>query len=375
MRRAANVRQNNPFHERDTDRQKMTNPEKFLNDAIEFQSRLTEGARVLSEIGEIEVGMTPKEEIFKSNGVVLYRYHPLVPTNRASNPLLIVYALVNRPYIVDLHERRSLVRGLLNEGHDVYLIDWGYPGPSDRYLDMSYYVDEMIGKCVSETCRSSNSSRVNLLGICQGGTMSLCYAALNPARVSNLITMVTPVDFHTPDNTLANWFRDIDVDLLVDTMGNVPGIMLNSMFLSLKPFKLSVEKYLDFVEIIDQKDKVVNFLQMEKWIFDSPDQAGAMFRTFLKEFFHENRLVTGGLEISGRNVSLKSITMPVLNLMAKQDHLVPPSASKPLKSLVGTSDYTEKTYNTGHIGIYVSNKAGGDIPTRIANWLRERQAD
>ena len=353
----------------------MTAPENFLNDAIEFQSRLTEGARVLSEIGEIHVGMTPKEEIFESNGVVLYRYRPLVRSNRASNPLLIVYALVNRPYIVDLHEQRSLVQGLLKEGQDVYLIDWGYPGPGDRYLDISYYVVDMIGRCVDETCRSSNASTVNLLGICQGGTMSLCYSALHPDRVSNLITMVTPVDFNTPDNILANWFRNIDVDLLVDTFGNVPGIMLNSIFLSLKPFKLSVEKYLDFVDIIDQKDKVENFMRMEKWIFDSPDQAGAMFRTFLKEFFHENRLVTGDLKIDGRDVDLKSITMPVLNLMAKQDHLVPPSASKPLKYLIGTGDYSEKIYDTGHIGIYVSSKAGKDIPTRIANWLEQRQQD
>ncbi len=328
--------------------------------------------KVIAGLGEIEVGTTPKDQIYASNGLVLYRYRPLVKQKRKTEPLLIVYALVNRPYIVDLHEKRSLVRGLLNAGQDVYLIDWGYPGPEDRYLDMSDYVVDMLGKCVAETLKNANASALNLLGICQGGTMSLCYAALYPERISNLITMVTPADFHTPDNILANWFREIDVELLVDTMGNVPGILLNSIFLSLKPFKLGVEKYLDFIEIIDDKDKVENFMRMEKWIFDSPDQAGAMFCTFLRTFFHENRFVSGGLEIDGQEVNLKAISIPVLNLMASEDHLVPPSASKAIKYMVGTSDYTEKVYKTGHIGIYVSSKAGGDIPIRIANWLNER---
>ena len=350
----------------------MESSEKILTDAVEFQSRLTEGAKVLSELGEIEVGTTPKEPIFKANGMVLYRYRPLVKTSRTAAPILIVYALVNRPYIVDLHEQRSLVRGLLQQGQDVYLIDWGYPGPGDRDLDLADYVTGKIDCCVDQVLDHAGVSKVNILGICQGGTMSLCYTAMHPDKVANLITMVTPVDFQTPDNILAHWFRNIDVDLLVDTLGNVPGIMLNSIFLALKPFKLGVEKYLDLIKIIDEKEKVENFMRMEKWIFDSPDQAGAMFRTFLKDFFHENKLVAGGLSIGDQTICLKSINTPVLNLMAKHDHLVPPSASQALKYLVGTTDYTEKIYNTGHIGIYVSSKAGGDIPTRIANWLNDR---
>ncbi len=351
----------------------MSTNEKYINDAIEFQSRLTEGAKVLAGLGNIEVGSTPKDKIFEAGRMALYRYRSLIDAEPSSPPLLIVYALVNRPYIVDLYEQRSLVRGLLHEGQDVYLIDWGYPKSIDRFLDLSHYVNDMIGQCVAEILRHTHSSKINLLGICQGGTMSLCYAAMNPKQIENLITMVTPVDFHTPDNILANWFRNIDVDMLVDTMGNVPGIMLNSIFLSLKPFRLGLEKYLDFIDVIDQKDKVENFMRMEKWIFDSPDQAGAMFRTFLKTFFHDNGLVSGKVSIAGRPVDLKSIHSPILNLMAKHDHLVPPSSSKALKYLTSTHDYTEKIYDTGHIGIYVSGKAGGDIPTRIANWLNDRK--
>ena len=348
--------------------------ERFQREFLEFQSRLTDGVGVMSGLGEIKVGTTPKNTVHSENTATLYRYLPLIdaPPRSDVEPILIVYALVNRPYITDLYEQRSLVRGLLHEGRPVYLIDWGCPGPGDRYQDMSYYVEGLINRCVDETMRDSGTSKLNILGICQGGTMSLCYAALHPDKVRNLVTMITPVDFHTPDNLLSRWFRNIDVDLLVDAMGNVSGVLLNSIFLSLKPFRLGIEKYLDFVDVIDQPEKVENFMRMEKWIFDSPDQAGEMFRTFLKDFFHDNKFVEGGLTIGDRKVDLKSVTMPVLNIFAKQDHLVPPSSSQALRNLTGTDDYTEIGYDTGHIGIYVSARAGLDIPLRISGWLDER---
>ena len=343
--------------------------ERFQQESIEFQSRLLEGIRTLGKLDAITVGTTPKSSIYKENELNLYRYNPLVESTSLSEPLLIVYALVNRPYIVDLYEERSLVQGLLKQGVDVYLIDWGYPGPGDSHQDLPDYVSGMIHQCVEQTLSHSGASKVNILGICQGGTMSLCYTALNPDKVRSLVTMVTPVDFHTPDNVLANWFREIDVDRLVDTMGNVSGMALNSIFLSLKPFRLGIEKYLDFVQIMDQRDKVENFLRMEKWIFDSPDQAGEMFRTFIKEFFHNNRFVNNSLKIDGEEVDLKNITQPILNLMAKQDHLVPPSSSIALKYLTSSNEYSEHIYDTGHIGIYVSSRAGKDIPIRISDWL------
>lgn len=351
----------------------MNTQQELLQNSIEFQTRIQKGFKVMSELGEIRVGLSAKTPIYNENKLVLYRYLPLPEIEPIGTPLIIVYALVNRPYIVDLYPQRSLVQGLLNQGLDVYLIDWGYPTSGDRYLDLTDYVDGYINRCVDAVLNETGCSKANLLGICQGGSMSLCYSALYPEKVKNLITMVTPVDFHTPDNLLSNWFREIDVDLLVDTMGNVSGVLLNSIFLSLKPFQLGIEKYLDFAKIADQPEKVENFMRMEKWIFDSPDQAGEMFRTFLKTFFHENRFVRGGLKIQDRVVRLRDLRQPLLNIMAKHDHLVPPAASKPLKYLAGSNDYTELVYDTGHIGIYVSSKAGGDIPIQISDWLSSRE--
>jgi polyhydroxyalkanoate synthase len=286
--------------------------------------------------------------------------------------VLIVYALVNRPYMADLQEDRSMIRGLLDQGLDVYLIDWGYPDGADRYLELDDYINGYIRRCVDFICREHNLPSLNLLGICQGGTFSLCFSAMHPEKVRNLVTMVTPVDFHTPDNVLSKWARDLDVDLMVDTLGNVPGELLNWSFISLKPFRLTGQKYVDMADMLEDPVKLKSFLRMEKWIFDSPDQAGESFRQFITLFYKENRLVNGNLEIGEHKVDLNRVTMPVLNVYATEDHLVPPGSSLALERHVGTKDYTSMAFKGGHIGIYVSGRAQKEIPSGVAEWLSTR---
>jgi len=195
---------------------------------------------------------------------------------------------------------------------------------------------------------------------------------MHPTKIRNLVAMVTPVDFHTPDNLLSLWSRYLDIDLMVDTLGNIPGELLNWTFLSMKPFRLTGQKYIDMVDMLGDNKAAKNFLRMEKWIFDSPDQAGEAFRQFTKEFFQQNKLIKGEITIGKHSVNLKNVTMPVFNVYATQDHLVPPDASKALAKLVGTTDYTEFPFKGGHIGIYVSGRAQKEIPSSIAKWLNER---
>ena len=211
-----------------------------------------------------------------------------------------------------------------------------------------------------------------MLGICQGGAFSLCFSAIHPQKVKNLITMVTPVDFHTPDNMLSNWTRNMDADLFVDTIGNVPADLMNWCYLTLKPMRLLQQKYVGMVDILDDKVELENFLRMEKWIFDSPDQAGEAFRQFMRDFYQGNKLLKGGLLIGKHEVDLGNVTMPVLNIFAEQDHLVPPDSSRALKSAVGSRDYTQIAFKGGHIGIYVSGRAQREVPPAIHDWLKAR---
>ncbi|MGH8654071.1 MAG: class III poly(R)-hydroxyalkanoic acid synthase subunit PhaC [Gammaproteobacteria bacterium] len=346
-------------------------PDDALQEIQEFGVKLVHGLKNLSEMGEIDVGATPKETVYREDKLALYRFEPIASQVQPV-PVLIVYALVNRPYMADLQKGRSLIEGLLKHGLDVYLIDWGYPDAADRYLSLDDYINGYIDRCVEVIRKRHDLPQINLLGICQGGAFSLCYATLHPDKVKNLITTVTPVDFHTPDDLLSHWVRKVDVDLLVDTLGNMPGEMLNWTFLALKPYRLMGQKYLDMVNILDDPEQAKNFMRMEKWIFDSPDQAGEAFREFTKQFYQNNGLMKGEVEIGGKRVDLKNITMPVLNIYAADDHLVPPASSKALADCVGTKDYAAVEFPGGHIGVYVSGKAQKLIPPAVAKWLEER---
>lgn len=346
-------------------------PEQLARDLVDYSRKLGVGMEALKNASDIDVGQTAKDVVYAEDKLVLYRYRKL-GRRRKRIPLLVIYALVNRPYMMDLQPDRSMIRGLLEEGIDVFLIDWGYPDRLDRHLTLSDYICGYVKRCVDAVRRITEQEQISLLGVCQGGTFSLCYTALFPKDVATLITMVTPVDFKTRDNLLSHWISRVDIDGLVDTLGNIPGEFLNWTFLSLKPFRLTGQKYVNFIEMIDDSEKLENFLRMEKWIFDSPDQAGEAFREFVSLFFRENRLIKGGLKLGGNRVALKNITQPVLNVYATADHLVPPSASLAMRGRVGTDDYSEHAFPGGHIGIYVSSRARREIPSTIANWLRAR---
>jgi polyhydroxyalkanoate synthase len=341
--------------------------------------KVTRGANVWRGLQEddITIGATPKARVYQEDKVTLYRFQPMVEP-LLSPPVLIVYALVNRPLMVDLQPDRSLVANLLKLGVDVYLIDWGYPARGDRWLTLDDYINGYLDTCVDVIRTQHQLEQINLLGICQGGTFSLCYSATHTDKIKSLITMVTPVDFHMPQSLLNQLggctlgAAAVDVDLLVNAQGNIPGDYLNAEFIMLKPWQLGVQKYADLINIVDDEAKLTNFLRMEKWIFDSPDQAGEAYRQFLKDFYQENKLIRGEVVIGDQRVNLANIQSPVLNLYAAKDHLVPPASSQALQQYVGSRDYTEQAFPVGHIGMYVSGKVQRTLPPVIANWLRDR---
>jgi len=346
-------------------------PDEALNEVQQIGQKLAQGFKTLSEIGDIDVGCTPKEPVYHEDKMTLHRFKPL-RDNLNPVPLLVVYALVNRPYMADLQSNRSMIRGLMEGGLDVYLIDWGYPDGGDRYLTLDDYINGYIDRCVDVIRKRHGVDKINILGICQGGAFSLCYAATHTDKVQNIVTTVTPVDFHTRNDMLSHWVRNVDIDLFIDTMGNVPGEVLNWTFLSLKPFRLSGQKYLDMINTLDDPIAAKNFMRMEKWIFDSPDQAGEAYRQFIKDFYQGNKLIKGEVVIGDKQVKLSNITMPVLNIFAADDHLVPPDSSKALERHVGTKDYTALEFPGGHIGIYVSSKAQKMIPPAVCEWIAKR---
>ena len=346
----------------------------YVRELGDVSINLIKGSEILTGLDGIDVGTAPKKLVYQEDKLELYHYTQEGEVT-CSVPVLIVYALVNRQYMLDLQPDRSIVRNLLQHGMDVYIIDWGYPTKADMYLTLDDYINGYLNACVDLVRKRSGKDKINLMGICQGGTFCAIYSALYPEKVKNLVTLVAPFDFSTNDGLLFRWSKDMNVDAVVDAYRIIPGDFLNAGYLMMMPFTLNIRKYVDMLDLIEDKDKILNFLRMEKWIFDSPGQAGECLRQFIKDCYQENKLVKGELKIGDKVVNLGNITMPLLNIYASADHLVPPSSTKPLNDLVGSTDKSLYEFKGGHIGVFVGSKSQKELAPAISQWLHERNGD
>jgi polyhydroxyalkanoate synthase len=337
---------------------------------VKFQERALQGVKVLTEPLDTTSDSTPKDEVLSVDRWKLFRYRPITEKQHPI-PVIIFYALVNRFYMIDIQPDRSMVKKFLEAGLDVYVLDWGHPSRGDRYLTMEDYIDGYMNKAVDFVRNKSGKDAITIYGICQGGTFSAIYTALYPEKVKNLAIMVTPIDFHTDTGLLNVWSHYLDVDRMVGAFGNVPGDFMNVGFLLLNPLRLMFQKYVDFIDHVDDKNFVSNFVRMEKWIFDSPDQVGEAFKQFIKCMYQENQLAKGEFTLDGRRVDLKNITQPVLNVFGEKDHLVPPACSRPFTDLVGSKDKKVLSFATGHIGLFTSSHSQREYAPAIARWLAD----
>ena len=360
-------------------------PDQALREALEFGARFARSTEALTRIreDEVDVGATPKEEIWRDGKVSLHHYLPLEDAPPKTGPVLIVYGLIGRYTMADLQEDRSLVRNLLARGVDLYLVDWGHPSRADQFLTLDDYVDWYLDDCVDAIRKAHGVDAITLLGICEGGVFSTLYAALHPEKVSNLILTITPIDFHADrdDSDVTHGFinlwtrnlEDDDIHRMIDAFGNLPGEIVASVFQMMTPVRTLTKYNIDLLDAAEDDKKLLNFLRMEKWLADRPHHPGAAARQWLIDLYKENRLVQGTLELSGRRVNLKSVTMPVLNVYALKDHIIPPPTSTALGKHVGTDDYTELPLPGGHVGVYVSSKSQGIVANAVYDWLIAHQ--
>lgn len=362
----------------------MNRPPLFFKQSIDLAADNIEKAlvqwpkaqSVLLDQLDTEIAKTPYDVIYEEDRVKLKHYSSNVKS-RYATPLFIVYALVNRETMLDLQPDRSVVQQMLNSGIDLYILDWGYPSRKDRFQDIDDHVNGYINNAVDVILRRTGVDKLNLMGICMGGTFCTIYSALHPEKVKNLILTVTPTNFDTKAGLLHAWWgsKSFDVDRFVDNQGNISGDFMNANFLLLNPAKLMIDKYVSFAHGMHNKNFVQNFIRMEQWIFDSPDVPGETFREFIKYLYQENRLIRNDLTIGGNHVDLNRIDMPLLNIYAKFDHLVPPEACNQITSKVGSTDTRDICLKTGHVGIYVSSKSQKEFVPSITGWLKERDGE
>jgi polyhydroxyalkanoate synthase len=343
-----------------------------IQDTLE---KYAEGARLMSEGARAPTGQTPKELVWAKNKARLYRYQPHAEKKHPI-PILMVYALINRPYVLDLMPGNSLVEYLTDGGFDVYLLDWGVPGDEDEDLSFDDYVLDYLRLATRKVLRASGAEGYTLFGYCMGGTMATMHAALFPDEpLANLVLLTTPIDF-APEKTglLGLWTDEkrLDPDLVVESFGNVPSEVIENAMRMLKPVSNYVGTYATMWDCILDEKPMDTWKAMNKWISDGTPFPGAAFKQWIRDFYQLNKLIKGEIRLREHRVDLAEITCPLLNVAAERDHICPLPQAEPTTDLVSSEDKEFLVLDAGHVGLMTGRGAKKDLWPKVASWLGER---
>ncbi|WP_338450350.1 class III poly(R)-hydroxyalkanoic acid synthase subunit PhaC [Niallia oryzisoli] len=339
----------------------------------QMYTRVKRATQVLTKEAEPEVGPTPKEVIWTKNKTKLYRYISDVP-KKHKTPLLMVYALINKPYILDLTKGGSLIEYLVNQGFDVYLLDWGTPGYEDRNMKLDDYVMDYIPRAVRKVLRTSGADEVSMLGYCMGGTITSMFASLHPELpVKNIVFMTSPFDFE--DTGLYGAMLDeryFDIDKVVETLGVIPPEMIDFGNKLIKPMTNFYGPYISLVDRAENESFIKSFKLLQKWLNDGIPFPGEAYRQWIRDFYQQNKLIKGEMVIRGRKVNLENIKANVLNLAGQGDLIAQPHMVEALMDVISSEDKEFKNLPVGHTSITFGSKANKITYPTIGDWLAER---
>ena len=341
--------------------------------------RIAENTKTLGWLmtTKAKIGQTPKETIWTLNKAKLYRYVPVVPeAQRHRIPLLLVFAIMNRPHVLDLRPGHSFVEYMLKRGYDIYLLDWGAPAPEDKNLTFDDYTLEYLPRAIRKVKAISGSGEFSMLGWCLGALITTLYASLRPDDgLKNLLLLTAPLDFSDKQaGGFSRWTSDrsFNPDRIVDTFGNVPGEMIDYGAKALKPVENYVGNYINLWDNIDNPKVIESWHAMNTWVTDTIPMAGGAYRQLINEFYKENRLMNGTLMIRGEHVNLANLRANLLNVIAESDHITPPCQSERVMEKISSTDKAIFRVRGGHIGIMAGSGAEKNTWPQIDDWLAKR---
>jgi len=344
-------------------------------DPIANLQRLTTLNKVLTS--KAPIAQTPKQMVWALNKAKLYRYVPMVPEKqRHPIPLLLVFAVMNRPYILDLRPGHSYVEFMLKKGYDLYLLDWGAPGPEDKNMNFGDYTLEYLPRAIRKLKAVSRVEEFSMLGWCIGALIATSYAALRPDDgLRNLILLTAPLDFSDKQGiTFARWTAEpnFDVDKVLQTFGNMPAEFIEYGAKALKPVENYVGNFLRLWDNLDDPKVVDAWHAMNTWVTDNIPMAGATFRQLVVDLYRNDRLMKGEWVLRGERVDVGNIRANLLTVIAEGDHITPPCQSRAIMSRVSSKDKELFSVPGGHIGIMAGSGAAKVTWPHLDGWLSRR---
>lgn len=353
----------------------MQSPQSLTEQSLVFQKHLRAFTRVLST--KAPIARTPKELVWTLNKAKLYRYTPVLPPERRFRiPLLLVFAIMNRPYILDLRPGNSFVEFMIARGFDVYLLDWGKPGIEDKGMKLDDYAMEYLPRAIRKMKAVSGADVFSMLGWCIGAILTTIYSALRPEDgLRNLLLLTAPLDFSNRDHvTFAKWTdeRYFDFEKILDAFGNMPGEMIDYGAKALKPVDNYITNYCKLWDNLDNPRAVEAWHAMNTWVTDNIPMAGAAYRQLIVELYRKNALIQNQLRIKEQLVDLSRIQANLLTVIAEGDHITPPCQSEAILQKVASIDKEVYRVPGGHIGIMAGSSAHRTTWPHIEQWLSAR---
>jgi len=338
--------------------------------------RYNKAISLMTNPPEIKTGQTPRELIWTRNKAKLYHYFPTqTPKQHFAVPIFFIYALINRPYVVDLRPGASLIEFLANEGHEVYLLDWGDPGPEDAGNDLDTYVMDYLPRAAKHVLRHSGAKELTVYGYCIGAALTAMFVSMFTPEIPfrNMILMAAPIDFS--EQGLFNiWLdpKNFNVNQLLEAYGNMPNFMIDFGSRLLKPVPNFVSTYTGAFDRLWDDRAIESWLSMQKWVNDGVDFPGAAFKQWVTEFYQQNKLSQGKFKLRGKPCLLSNIKANVFNIIADQDHISLPSQSKVIMDLVSSTDKEQIILHAGHVGLVVGRSASKGLWPALERWLEPR---
>ncbi len=316
-----------------------------------------------------ESNLTPRKAIWKKNKLTLWHYPP--KQKKYKTPIVLVYSIVNQPFILDLAPGASVIEGFVQEGYDVYLIDFGIPGYEDKDFTMNDYITKYIQKGVQRALSHSEAKEITLIGYCLGGTLAAMYTGIAKEPIKNLILTVAPFDFSAYP-IFDQWFKALknerfDIEHLVDSIGLIPAPLVEAgVRLLTSPIYYS--PYLSLLNRAYDEAYMKRWQRFNNWTKSHIPFPGATLKQLLNDFVKENKLLNGTLQIEGENLDLRNIHSNLLVIASKYDRLVPEAMVQPIMDLVSSSDKTYHVLEAGHAGISLK----GGLPPYFKEWIHIR---
>ncbi|KKW27478.1 MAG: Alpha/beta hydrolase fold protein [Candidatus Kaiserbacteria bacterium GW2011_GWB1_52_6] len=316
-----------------------------------------------------------KKELVHEEGIVkLYRYTRLDNgCERKPIPLLLVFAIMNRPAVFDLYPGNSFVEYMALRGYDVYLVDWGTPGQMEKNFTFGTYALELLPKLIAKMKQLSDSETFNILGWCLGALIVSLYASLRPDEgLKKLMLLTAPLDFSDDEQlTFRKWLRHIDVEKLLDHHdGLMPAHMIEAGAQMLKPIDNGIRKYLTLWNKLDDPEFVEGWHALDEWVKMNVPIAGGAYRQLVFELYLGNKLVEGTFRLGNETAHLGNIKADVFALIAESDHITPPSQIRRAFPLIGSAKKTLKEFSGGHIGVMAGGAAKDKVWPGLDSWLQ-----